>query len=110
MFKQSENHLSKRHQITAVIYDRKNRVLSIGHNSYVKTHPLQAQYAEAVGEGYKVFLHAEIHAITRLKKPHKAHRIAIFRYNESGKPVSAKPCTICAHALTQTNIKIIEHT
>lgn len=61
-------------QITAIIYDRKGEVLSIGQNSYVKTHPLQAKHAEKVGLPYKQFLHAEIHAITRCK--HFTKRIA----------------------------------
>ena len=102
--------MAKRHQITAIIYDRKGNVLSIGRNSYIKTHPLQAKYAQEMGEDYKVFLHAEIHAITRLKDPSKAHKMVIFRYNEEGKPALAKPCKICSQAIRQTTIKLIEHT
>jgi tRNA(Arg) A34 adenosine deaminase TadA len=100
----------KRFAITAVIYDRKGRVLSTGQNSYVKTHPLQAKHAAKVGEYYKVFLHSEVHAITRCKDISKAFRIGIFRYDEAGNPVSAKPCKICLSAIKSTNIQIIEHT
>ena len=97
-------------QITAIIYDRKGNVLSVGQNSYVKTHPLQAKHAEVVGEPYKMFLHAEIHAITKCKQLSRAYRIHIIRYAKDGTPVNAKPCPICMSAIRATNIKIIEHT
>lgn len=96
--------------ITAVIYDRRGRVLSIGQNSYVKTHPLQAKHASKAGEPYKKFLHAEIHAITRCKDLTKAHKIFITRYNKHGQPSMAKPCPVCMSAIKESGIKIIEHT
>lgn len=101
---------TKKFSITAIIYDRKGNILSVGKNSYVKTHPLQAHYANKVGEAHKVFLHAEIHAIVRCADIEKAHRIAVFRYNEAGLAVSAKPCKICQAAISKTPIKIVEHT
>ena len=102
--------MSKRHKVTAIIYDRKGNVLSIGQNNYVKSHPLQAKHAARVGEDYKIFLHAEIHAITRCINLSKAYSISIFRYNEGGEPVLAKPCAICASAIKATSIKKITHT
>ena len=50
-----------------MIYDRKGNVLSIGQNSYIKSHPLQAEHAKLTGNEDKIFLHAEIHAIVKLK-------------------------------------------
>lgn len=102
--------MSKQHAITAVIYDKKGRVLSIGNNNYFKSHPLQAHHASAVGQEYKVFLHAEVHAITKCRDVSLAHRIRVFRYNANGQPVNATPCAICRSAITSTSIKIIEHT
>lgn len=102
--------MSKRHDITAIIYDKRGNVLSIGKNSYIKTHTLQARYAREVGEDYKIYLHAEVHAITRCKKIDQAHRILITRYDSNGQPVSARPCMICQTAIANTGIKIIEHT
>ena len=103
--------MSQKHNITAILYDKRGRPLSIGYNSYVKTHPMQAKAANKVGEPHKVFLHAEIAAIIKL--PHhakeKAHLIRVFRYNKEGKPMNAKPCNICQTILTQMNIKV-EHT
>ena len=102
--------MSKKHEIKAIIYNKKGKVLSIGENSYVKTHPLQAAYAAKRGEPYKVFLHAEIDAIIKMKRMKGAHKISIFRFNEQGKPVSAKPCHICQHAIEVAGIKVVEHT
>jgi deoxycytidylate deaminase len=102
--------MTQKHQITAIIYDKKGRVLSVGQNSYVKTHPLQAHYAQKTGNEHKLFLHAEVHAITRCQDLTKAHRIAIFRYNKNGEPRLAKPCQVCDTAILATPIKIVEHT
>lgn len=100
----------RQHAITATIFDRKGRVLSIGQNNYLKTHPLQAEHAAKVGEPYKIFLHAEISALARCPDLTKAHRILITRYDRQGNPALARPCVICASAIAATQIKIIEHT
>ena len=102
--------MTKRFTVTALIYDKRGRVLSVGSNSYVKTHPLQAEHARRAGEPYKVYLHAEIAAIVKCKSLDKAHRISIFRFLEDGSPAEARPCCICQSAITAAGIKIIEHT
>ena len=99
-----------RHDLTAILYDKRGRVLSIGQNNYIKSHTLQAHHAALVGEPYKIFIHAEIHAITRCPDINKAHRIAVFRYAKDGRPMMAAPCAICRSAISATPIKIIEHT
>lgn len=103
--------MSTKHNITAIIYDKRGRPLSVGYNSYEKTHPLQAKAATMVGEPYKVYLHAEIAAIVRLPyhARDKAHTMRVFRYNKHGKPMNAKPCSICQSILSQMNLKV-EHT
>lgn len=98
------------HIITAIIYDRRGKVLSIGKNSYVKTHPLQAAHARKVGQPEKQYLHAEIHAITRLRHHERAHRILVTRYNKWGKPMLAKPCPVCLSAINSIGIRHVEHT
>lgn len=100
----------KKHTLTAIIYDKRGRVLSIGQNNYVKTHPVQKKYAESVGEPYKEFLHAEVSAIIKCKDLSKAHKISIFRYNKDGKPSLAKPCCICMTAIEAAGIKHVTHT
>jgi len=96
--------------ITAIIYDKKGRILSIGKNSYVKTHTMQAKYASLCGEPYKQWLHAEIHAITKCKKIDKAYKIKVFRLSNTGEYQLAKPCPICMSAILATPIQIIEWT
>jgi deoxycytidylate deaminase len=100
----------KRFSLTAIIYDKRGKVLSIGKNSYVKTHPVQAEWARKAGEAYKQVLHAEIAAIIKCTNLAKAYRISVFRYKEDGSPANAKPCKTCAGAIAKTSIKIIEHT
>lgn len=98
--------LGSRFDITAIIYDKRGRVLSIGKNSYCKTHPLQHHHACKVGLPHKQFLHA----ISRCKHLHKAHRISVLRFDAKGKPCNAKPCPVCASAISAAGIKIVEHT
>lgn len=102
--------MSKRYQITAIIYDKRGRVLSVGQNSYVKTHPLQAAHAIRAGEPHRVFLHAEIHAIARCRDLEKAHSMKIFRFREDGSPALARPCRICDGAIKAAGIQTVEHT
>lgn len=84
--------------------------MSIGENFYQRSHPHQARHAEKVGEYYKIFLHSEIHAITRLPYLAKAHRILITRYDAKGDPALAAPCRICRSAISETPIKVIQYT
>ena len=100
----------QRQQITAVIYDKRGRVLSVGQNSYIKTHPVQAHHAEKVGEPEKVYLHAEIHAITRCPDLTKAHRIFVTRWDRQGRAVLAAPCAVCRSAIEAAGIRQISHT
>jgi deoxycytidylate deaminase len=101
----------KQVDVRATIYDKKGRVLSVGENNYSKTHPLQAKYAKLAGLDEKIFLHAELSAIIKLKDPRKAFRITIERYSKNGNPMVAKPCPICEKAIKkETRIQVIEHT
>ena len=102
--------MKTRQNLTAIITDRNGNVLSIGKNSYVKTHPLQARHAAMMGVPDKIHLHAEIHAITLCKNLDKAYKISVFRYNSKGKTLLAKPCSICQSAIRSTGIKIVEYT
>jgi deoxycytidylate deaminase len=99
-----------RFDITAFIYDKRGRILSVGKNSYYKTHPLQYRHACKVGLPHKQFLHAEIHAIARCKRLDKAHKIVVMRFDSEGRPRNAKPCPVCESAILAAGINIIEHT
>lgn len=102
--------MAKQHHITAIIYDKRGRILSVGQNSYVKTHTLQSCHAKKVGQPEKEFLHAEVAAIVKCKDLSRAHRIFVSRWNANGEPALAKPCKICESALAAAGINIIEHT
>ncbi len=100
----------QRQHITAIIYDKRGRVISIGQNSYVKTHPLQAKHATKTGNPDKQFLHAEIHAIAKCRDLGKAHSIFVSRWTRDGQPAMAKPCDVCASAIEAAGIKLVTHT
>jgi deoxycytidylate deaminase len=99
-----------RHVITAIIYDKRGRIISIGKNSYIKTHPKQAYHAKLVGLPEKQYRHAEIDAIIRCKKLDKAHKIIVSRLTKGGKYGNAKPCPICVSAIKEAGIKQVEWT
>ena len=101
---------SKKHDLTAIIYDKRGRVLSIGKNSYVKTHPIMQRLAKHTDNPHRIFLHAEVSAILKCDRLEDAHKIVVFRFDKKGNPVNAKPCEICQSAIKATNIKIVEHT
>lgn len=102
--------MTKKQDIVAIVYDKRGRVLSVGQNSYTKTHTLQALHARKVGLPEKNFQHAELSAIVKCKDLSKAHKISVFRYTKDGKPANAKPCPICLSLIASTPIQIIEHT
>ena len=99
-----------KHEITAIIYNKKGHIISIGKNSYVKTHPLQAKYAKNTGTPQKIYLHAEVHAIVKCRDLKLAHKMVITRFNTQGDALLAKPCPSCMMAINVAGIKIIEHT
>ena len=101
---------NKRFTVKATVYDKKGRVLTTGENSYSKTHPLQAKYAVTVGLENKIFLHAEIAALSKLKRFHKPYKIVVERYLKNGKPALAKPCKVCQAAIESFNIRNVEYT
>lgn len=96
--------------ITATVYDRKGHVLSKATNNYLKSHPIQAKYAEKVNLPQKSFLHAEVLAIIRALKVGVPYKIKVERHNKHGHPLLAKPCPICELAIKEAGIKIIEFT
>ena len=102
--------MKKQHVITAIIYDKRGRVLSVGQNSYVKSIRLQRKHANLVGMPEKVMTHAEVAAIAKCRSLSRAHTIKVFRYNKSGAPVNAMPCKVCMSAIAEANIRNIEWT
>lgn len=98
----------KRFELTAFAYDKRGRLLSIGRNSYIKTHSLQAKFAKKAGRPQAIYLHAELVAL--LKSRQQVHKLVVVRYNKDGSPGNAKPCEICQLAIEAFNVKHVEHT
>jgi tRNA(Arg) A34 adenosine deaminase TadA len=98
--------------VRAEVYDRHGNQLATAYNSYVKTHPRQKRLAQRVGMPQKQYLHAEVSAIIRALKTHKApYRICISRRSvKTGKIGLAKPCPICDLAIQEAGIQIVEYT
>jgi tRNA(Arg) A34 adenosine deaminase TadA len=100
---------TKKYNLTAIITDKKGNILSIGKNSYVKTHPMQAKFAKKNGKEGAIFLHAEIAAIVKCRDLKNAHKITVMRI-ENGIEKIAKPCDICMAAISDVGIQHIEYT
>jgi len=95
--------------LTAIIKDKKGKILSIGKNSYTKTHPIMYNYAKKVEGHYtkKVYLHAEIDAIIRCDDLEEAYKIEVYRINKHNQYALSKPCKVCMTAIKHTNIKVV---
>lgn len=94
--------------IIATVYDKKGRVISVGRNSYIKTHPMMHKLGTRLMLPEKIFLHAEIAALVKCRGiPYK---IKIERYDKQGNPRLAKPCPICELAIQNAGIKFVEYT
>lgn len=98
----------KKYVITALAYNKAGRLIAIGRNSYIKTHPLQARYAAQAHRPDALYLHAEIHALVRAREP--VHRLVVLRYDSQGRPKNATPCGICQLAIKDFNVEHVEHT
>lgn len=98
---------TRRQNITALAYDKRGRLLSVGRNSYVKTHPIQAKYARAVGKPTAIYLHAEVDALIRA--PRSVHKLVVSRKGAKGF-LLAKPCAICMSAINDYGVKLLEYT
>ena len=101
--------MSSKQNITAIIRDKRGRILAIGKNSYIKSHPLQAKHARRVGKKDSIYLHVEIAAIVQIEDISKAHSIEVIRVRKDGSLGISKPCAICMDALNKTPIKEINY-
>lgn len=100
--------MSRRYEITAIAYDKRGKVLSVGRNSYTKTHPLQAHYGRKSGRPNAIYLHAELRALLLARE--QVHKLVVLRYDKDGKPAMAKPCPACQLAIREFNVRQVEYT
>jgi deoxycytidylate deaminase len=103
--------VAKNYKLTAIIRDKRGLILSIGTNSYIKTHTAMYRLEKELGVSNpkKNFLHAEIDAIVRCRHLDKAYYIEIYRVGKSGKYLCSKPCKICMSGISKTPIRIIKY-
>ncbi|MFA5623126.1 MAG: hypothetical protein WC981_02760 [Candidatus Dojkabacteria bacterium] len=105
------HHSGGKQRIWAVALDNKNRIIAESGNHYLKTHPLQARYANMTNEDKKINLHAEIGIVAILLRLNKTcHSLYIARVSPNNDVLLAKPCKICQEALNIAGIKNIHWT
>ena len=100
---------SSKKRVGAILL-HKNKIVAQGVNKDTKTHPLQAKFAQLAGLEDKIYLHAEIDALIKLRT--QADTIIVARLGgHSGEELrNAKPCKICRLALQEAGIKKICYT
>lgn len=98
---------NERYNLCAIITDKRDKILSIAKNSYSKSHPKMKLYSQKYWENEnRIYLHAEIRAILRLKENDKPFKIYIARTNKNGENnLLAKPCEICYNMIKKIGIK-----
>ena len=101
--------MKKRQDVTAFAYDRRGRLIAVGKNSHVKTHPMQAKIAARVGLPKKIFLHAEMDALVKARG-RRIHKLVVVRVDSAGRYACAKPCAVCAEAIRMARIEHVSHT
>lgn len=106
--------MKTRYNIQAIIRNKKGLIMSVGHNNYIKSHPLQAHFAKLAKQPNKIYLHAEIEACIRAGLgawiPEYPYSIDIERKDKQGNLRNAKPCPICVLAMEAFGIKIVNYT
>lgn len=106
--KARENPVHK-YQFCAIITTKRSRIVSIGYNSFSKTHTLQAHYSRKHNKKDACFLHAEISAI--LKAKGKGSVLYVARVRKDNTAALARPCPACMAAIRQeTNLKKVIYT
>ena len=91
------------HRFWCIITDKKGRVISQSGNSYSQTHPTQARYAKRVNQDDRVYLHAEISSLVKMRST--GHTLFVARMRNDHFPGSSKPCPICSLAIREAGIK-----
>lgn len=100
------------YNMTAVIRDRKKNILSVGNNSYTKTHPVMALLEKHYSTNHKKirrFIHAEVDAILKCKLTDKMYSIEVYGVTFNGNLVCSKPCELCRGFIKTTKLKKVTY-
>lgn len=100
---------SGQRRVFSVVVDKRGRILSESANSYSKSHPIQAHFAERVDLPDKIYLHAEIASLIKVRYG-EPYKIFIARVDSEGNPVPGAPCPICELAIKESGVKSVEYT
>jgi len=96
---------TKKYWVIAASLDHHNNIISIGENSYQKTHPMQSRLSLKCGNRNREYLHAEIASL--VKNRNKPESIMIVRITSTGLVRMARPCNICNLAIREVGIRNI---
>lgn len=97
-------------RVYAVITDKRGKKIAESSNSYCKSHPTQAIFAKLCGKSDKIYLHAEIAAMLKVRNNNKKDlTLHIARVDSKGNPLPSAPCEICALAAEVFGIKEIKY-
>ncbi len=100
---------AKRYKIKATCFDKRKRVISVGYNSYKKTHPLMLFFAmQAEKNSQKICLPAELAALLKAKDK-EIHTMLVERIESNGYGL-AKPCLACQCAIKAYGVKFVQYT
>lgn len=102
---QKRRELSGDFFLISAVLDKKGRIISLGENNGLKTHPKMMYYSsKTIYKKKKIYLHAEISALIR--SPYKkAHTIVVIRLNRNGHLAMARPCPVCQLAIADSGVK-----
>lgn len=99
-----------RYNVTAIIRNKKGYVLSVGKNSYKKSHPIMDKITKHKHTSkIQTFIHAEVDAIVKCRNIKDAYSIEVFNYTERGNPAMSKPCPLCMSLINRTPIQVIKY-
>ena len=101
--------MSQKQELIAFAYDKRGKLLSVGRNSYIKSHPYQLRVARKSGNPAKIYLHAEVDALIKARGK-AVHKLVVMRYGKGGKWLNAKPCPSCEIAIREFRVREVEHT
>jgi len=107
---QSTKRKKTKYNVTAIIRNKKGYVLSIGKNSYKKSHPIMMKISKnKTLPKVQTFIHAEVDAIIKCRNIKDAYSIEIYNYTEKGNAAISKPCPLCMSLIEQTPILVIKY-
>jgi len=99
---------SRKYFVICASLDHHNNIISIGQNSYQKTHPMQSRLALKSGGAYREYLHAEIASLVKSRVAPSG--VMVVRMTKNGLIRMARPCNICTLALKEAKVRHVYYT